>query len=57
MNSNGKTIIEVLVFLKKRSGLVEMIIDIVTKNKIKQIPPYLEKKETFSTTFVLFKLL
>jgi hypothetical protein len=55
MNNNGKTIIDVLVFLKNISGLVVMITDIIIKNKIKPMPPYLEKKETLSNAFVVFK--
>jgi uncharacterized membrane protein (DUF373 family) len=57
MNNNGKTIIDVLVFLKKISELVVITIDIIIKNKIKPMAPYLEKKDTFSIAFAVFKLL
>ena len=53
INNNGKIMIEVVVFLKKVSGYFVMTTDIITKNKINPIPPYLEKNDNFSNPFGL----
>jgi hypothetical protein len=45
--------IEVVVFLKKTSGYFVITIDIITKNKINPIPPYLEKNDKFTNPFGL----
>jgi hypothetical protein len=58
-NNNTIIMIDDLVFLKKPPGYVAITVVIITRNKIKPIPPYLENDETFPKAFVtlLFELL